>query len=74
MSWVAFLPECDRKLFAEEMSCLLADAATSDDLAPVTAALREWRATAETYSDPELAERLSGPLTANGDRIPAPTV
>ena len=74
LSWVAVLPECDRRLFAEEMSRLMAEAAETDDLAPVEQALREWRVTAEIYSDPELAQRLTGPLVANGERVPAPIV
>ena len=74
VSWVAVLPECDRRLFAEEMSQLMAEAAETDDLAPVEQALREWRVTAEIYSDPELAQRLTGPLVANGERVPAPIV
>ena len=74
LSWVAVLPECDRRLFAEEMSRLMAEAAETDDLAPVEQALREWRATAEIYSDPELAQRLTGPLVANGELVPAPIV
>ena len=74
LSWVAVLPECDRRLFAEEMSQLLAEAAETDDLASVEQALREWRVTAETYSDPELAQRLSGPRLAHGERVPRPVV
>ena len=74
LSWVAVLPECDRRLLAEEMSRLMAEAADTDDLAPVEQALREWRVTAETYSDPQLAQRLSEPLVANGERVPAPIV
>ena len=52
----------------------MAEAAETDDLAPVEQALREWRATAEIYSDPELAQRLTGPLVADGERVPAPIV
>ena len=74
LSWVAVLPECDRRLFAEEMSQLLAEAAETDDLASVEQALREWRVTAETYSDPELAQRFSGPRLAHGERVPRPVV
>ena len=74
LSWVAVLPECDRRLFAEEMSRLMAEAAETDHLTPVEQALREWRVTAETYSDPRLAQRLTGPLVANGERVPAPIV
>ena len=72
--WVDVLPECDRMLFAEEMSQLLAKAAETDDLAPVEQALREWRVTSETYSDPELAQLFSKPLQAHGDHVPRPVI
>ncbi len=74
LSWVAVLPDSDRRLFAEEMSQLMAEAAETDDLAPVEQALREWRVTSETYSDPELAKRLTGPRLAYGERVPRPVV
>ena len=38
--WVDVMPEYDRRLFAEEMSQLLAEAAETDDLGPVEQALR----------------------------------
>ena len=72
LSWVAALPECDRRLFAEEMSRLMAEAAETDDLGPVEQALREWRVTAEIYLDPELAKRLTEPRSAHGERVPRP--
>ena len=74
LAWVDALPECDRRLFAAEMSQLLAEAAVTDDLAEVKQALREWRVTSETYSDPELARLFTGPRTANGKRVPRPVV
>ncbi len=72
--WVDVLPDRDRRLFAEEMSQLMAEAAETDDLAPVEQALREWRVTAEIYLDPELAKLLTGPRVANGPRVPKPVV
>ena len=72
--WVDVLPECDRRLFAEEMSQLLAEAAETDDFAEVQQTLREWRVTSEIYLDPELLKRLTEPRTANGDRVPRPVV
>ncbi len=72
--WVDVMPERDRRMFAEEMSQLLAQAAETDDLAAVEQALREWRVTAEIYLDPELAQRLTGPRLAHGERVPRPVV
>ena len=74
LGWVDVLPEHDRRLFAAEMSQLLAEAAVTDDLAEVEQALREWRVTSETYSDPELARLFTGRRTANGKRVPRPVV
>ncbi len=74
LAWVDVMPERDRRLFAEEMSQLMADAAETGDLALVEQALREWRVTAEIYLDPELAKRLTEPRSANGGRVPRPVV
>ena len=74
LAWVDLMPERDRRLFAEEMSQLMTEAAETDDLAPVEQALREWRVTAEIYEDPELAKRLTEPRSAYGERVPRPVV
>ncbi len=56
MPWATPLPESGMDEFASE----LADAAASGDHAPerLAAVLREWRATAEIYADPDDAGRL----------------
>jgi hypothetical protein len=74
LAWVDAMPECDRRLFAEEMSQLMAEAAETDDLGPVEQALHEWRVTAEIYLDPELAKRLTEPRSAHSERVPRPVV
>ncbi len=74
LAWVDLMPERDRRLFAEEMFQLMAEAAETDDLAPVEQALREWRVTAEIYLDSELAKRLTEPRSAYGERVPRPVV
>ena len=74
LAWADVMPERDRRLFAEEMPQLMAEAAETDDLAPVEQALREWRVTAEIYLDPELAKRLTEPRSAYGERVPRPVV
>lgn len=44
-------------------------------LLPFARALREWKATAEVYSDPELARRLRGPFsTEDATDVPRPGV
>ena len=74
LPWVADLPEGDRRLFAVEMSRLMAEAAETDDFAEVDQALRDWRVTSLTYSDPELRQIFSQPRIANGDRVPRPVI
>lgn len=74
LPWVEYLPEDDRRMFSEEMSQLMAEAAETDDLAPVQQALREWRVTSKTYSDPELARLFSQPMRADGEHVPRPVV
>ena len=74
LAWADAMPERARRLFAEEMSQLMASAAETDDLAPVEQALREWRVTAEIYGDAELAKRLTEPRSAYGERVPRPVV
>lgn len=70
--WAARLSPRDRRMLAEEIAGLMAEAAETGDLAPVEQALREWRATAEVHADPVLARRLSEPVVANGRRVPRP--
>ena len=72
LAWADAMPECDRGLFAEEMFQLMAEAAETDDLAPVEQALREWLVTAETYLDPDCGRWLTEPRSASGERVPRP--
>jgi PHD/YefM family antitoxin component YafN of YafNO toxin-antitoxin module len=62
LPWLTWLPaearpECIREL----LDHLLAGADTGL-LIPFARALREWKSTAEIYSDPDLAHRLRGPF------------
>ena len=63
LPWLKWLPaEARAECVAELLDHLLAGAATGL-LLPFARALREWKSTAEIYSDPELARRLRGPFT-----------
>jgi len=73
LPWLTWLPaearlECMREL----LDHLLAGADTGL-LLPFARALREWKSTAEIYSDPELARRLRGPFdTTDAVDLPRP--
>jgi hypothetical protein len=70
--WATFLPEPDRKLFAQDLTRTLVGAADVDNFAPVGQLLREWMATAEIHADPALARGLRKPVRAAGDQVAAP--
>jgi hypothetical protein len=62
LPWLKWLPpEARSECVVELLDHLLAGADTGL-LLPFARALREWKSTAEIYSDPELAERLRGPF------------
>ena len=60
--WVEFLPMAEREVFAEELARTMVAASSVDSYAPFAQLVREWRATAETCADPELAQRLAAPI------------
>jgi PHD/YefM family antitoxin component YafN of YafNO toxin-antitoxin module len=62
LPWLPWLPaEARLECISELLDHLLAGADTGL-LVPFARALREWKSTAEIYSDPELARRLRGPF------------
>lgn len=70
--WIEVLPPDDRRMFTDEFTRLAVAAGDLDVYGPVSQMIREWRATAEIFADPELAERLSRPLAADGPRVEPP--
>jgi PHD/YefM family antitoxin component YafN of YafNO toxin-antitoxin module len=73
LPWLVWLPaEARVECVAELLDHLLAGADTGL-LLPFARALREWKSTAEIYSDPELAHRLRGPFTTDAaEDLPRP--
>ena len=67
-----FLPSGARNRFAEELTRTLLAAASVDLYTSVAQLVREWKATAEIYADPELARQLTEPLEAAGDIVAVP--
>lgn len=72
-SWTEVFPISERSLFVEDFSRVATAAADLDDMRPLTQLLREWRATAEVYADPELAKRLRLRVDAHGQAVAVPT-
>ena len=71
-AWVEFLPGRARYRFAEELTRTLLAAASVDLYASVAQLVREWKATAEIYADPELARQLTEPLETTGETVAVP--
>ncbi len=71
-AWVDFLPESARDRFAKELTQALLAAASVDLYQSVAQLVREWKATAEIYADPELTRQLTGPLEAVGGTVAVP--
>ena len=73
LAWLTWLPaEARPECLGDLLDQLLAGAETGL-LVPFARALREWKSTAEIYSDPELARRLRGPFdTSAAVDVPRP--
>jgi len=57
--WVRFLPPEEVRAFVVELVDTLRAAEALDNPAPVVQVISAWKATAEVYADPELAEILA---------------
>lgn len=62
LPWLVWLPAEARSECVRELLDHLLAGADTGLLLPFARALREWQATAEIHSDPELAQRLRGPF------------
>jgi len=58
LGWLSVLPVEARARFFAEMSEALLIAASGTTLRPVESLLGDWRATAESWADPEVRDRL----------------
>ena len=68
--WLAQLPTDSLPGFADEFVRAAQAAAELGRWEVLAQTLREWKATAAIYADPELAEKLTGPLDGD-DFVPA---
>lgn len=70
--WLSFLPASRRQEFLVDFFRTAEAAAELGVMTPIAQLLREWKATAVIYADPELAAELKRPLPGDGDRVAAP--
>lgn len=68
LPWVSFLPEDDRRAFAEEAADTLRASASLGRYTAFADLIEDWRSTAEVWSDPALARSLSSPIEEPLDR------
>ena len=61
-AWARYLPDDDQELFARDLLHSIRASADLGSYAGVELTVSQWRATAEVWSDPDLAERLSTPV------------
>ena len=60
--WLRFIPEDHQREFASEFLVTFEACADLDVWTPLQRLMREWKATAAIYADPELAAKLKGPF------------
>jgi hypothetical protein len=53
LPWLHFLPEAERQAFIDEFIRTAAACVDTGSFAPVGRVISDWKATAETYADPE---------------------
>ncbi len=72
LPWLHWLPPDERDDCMKDLLAHLAAGADTDSLMPFARALAAWQSTAEVWSDPELAERLSTDFSGTGTTIDRP--
>ncbi|APU12888.1 MULTISPECIES: hypothetical protein [Actinoalloteichus] len=70
--WVDVLPEHARRAFVEDLARAFRVSAEVGRWTVVAQTVREWKATAVIYADPELSAQLSGPLDGDFGPVPNP--
>jgi hypothetical protein len=60
--WLRFIPESHRSDFGNEFVNTFEACAELDVWTPLQRMMREWKATAAVYADPQLSAKLKGPF------------
>ncbi|MEV6210039.1 hypothetical protein [Kitasatospora sp. NPDC051914] len=72
LPWLHWLPESERATCVRELLADLVAGADTGLLLPFARNLASWRATAEVWSDPQLARELQGPFPGDGPELDRP--
>ena len=72
LPWLHWLPESERAACVRELLGDLVAGAETGLLLPFARNVASWRATAEVWSDPQLARDLSGPFAGDGPALDRP--
>ncbi len=72
--WLRFIPDKHRPEFASEFLVTFEACADLEVWTPLQRLMREWKATAAIYADPELAAKLRGPFDDDLGPVLAPEV
>jgi hypothetical protein len=70
--WLALLPATDLPLFVDDIVKAAQISAELGQWGVLGQALREWKATAAVYTDPDLARDLTRPLADDLGPVPGP--
>jgi hypothetical protein len=70
--WLSLLPADDQQAFVSDFARAAQVAAELGRWEILAQEIREWKATAAIYADPDLARQLKRPLTDEDEFIPAP--
>jgi hypothetical protein len=60
--WTKWMPPAARREFAADLLASIGDAASLESYRPINQTVREWKATAAVYADPDLADQLRRPI------------
>jgi len=74
LPWIRFLPASAVEEFTRELGETLEACPTIGNMDRIAEVLAGWKATAEIYADPALANDLRRPLAGTGTRVPRPAV
>jgi putative hydrolase of HD superfamily len=72
LPWLRWLPEAERASCVRELRADLVAGLDTGQLLPFARTLASWRATAEIWSDPQLACELQGPFAGDGPELGRP--
>ncbi|MFB7877382.1 hypothetical protein ACFC06_19205 [Nocardia sp. NPDC056064] len=72
--WIDLLPKTEQVLFVKEFARAFQASAELGEWSLLHRTVRDWRTTAQIYTDPRLVEQLSEPIDTDFGRVPEPEV